>query len=273
MEVGARNHLSVAAIPIEHGSTSPRTPTIALAAHWNTFPDRFTWIIENGFALEYSPNPEASSLPTHIGPMLQAGIPVRHHAFFPGYEIGSADRKDAEKAVRIHLAALDALAGWGEQVITIHVGLKRELLLDHGLAVENLARLVQHAQKQGITVCLENLRSGPTSNPETVIEWASRSGSMITLDVGHAVSSQRVIDGELTPIDYISMFGDRLFEAHMYERETDRHHPPQDMTILGPIIDQLVSSRCAWWTIELNDFHEALETRRLLLDYLRINFR
>ena len=54
----------------------------------------------------------------------------------------------------------------------------------------------------------------------------------------------------------------------MYERETDRHHPPQDMSILGPIVDRLQETPCNWWTIELTDYAEALSTRTLLLDYL-----
>ena len=67
---------------------------------------------------------------------------------------------------------------------------------------------------------------------------------------------------------------DRLVEAHMYERETDRHYPPQDMAVLGPIIDRLLAAPlCTWWTIELNDCDEALATRALLLDYLRTKQR
>jgi hypothetical protein len=40
------------------------------------------------------------------------------------------------------------------------------------------------------------------------------------------------------------------------------------MTILGPIVDHLRATRCTWWTIELDDYAEALATRVLLLDYL-----
>jgi sugar phosphate isomerase/epimerase len=245
-------------------------PTIALSAHWHAYPDRFAWIAEHGFALEYSPNPEAfNALPAHVDPLLAAGVPVRYHGFFPDYEIGHADGDAAERAVRVHIAALEAIHGRGEQVITLHVGLNRQVPLDPGRVVANLARLVQHAAGLGITVCLENLRRGPTSAPETVVAWARQSGAMITLDVGHAVSCQRVQDGELTALNFVEMFADRLCEVHMYEREAGRHHPPQDMSVLGPIVDQLLTTRCAWWTIELNDYDEALTTRRLLLDYLQ----
>jgi sugar phosphate isomerase/epimerase len=232
-------------------------------------PDRLAWIAENGFALEYSPNPEVfETLPAHVDPLLKAGVPVRYHGFFPRYELGHADAETAERALGVHVAALEAMHGRGEQVITVHVGLKREVPLDPDRVVTNLSRLVERARDLGITVCLENLRRGPTSDPETVVEWARQSGAMITLDVGHAVSCQRVQEGALTPLDFVELFTDRLHEAHVYEREEDRHYPPRDMSVLGPIVDRLLETHCTWWTIELNDYDEALATRSLLLDYL-----
>jgi sugar phosphate isomerase/epimerase len=251
--------------------------TIALSARWDSYPDRFHWIAEHGFALEYTPNPEAFDLlPKHVAPLLKAGIPVRYHGFFPDHEIGHHDSAIAERAVRVHMAVLEAMQGWGEQVITFHVGLDRQVQIAPGRVVENLSRLVEYARGLGITICLENLRRGPTSHPENIAAWAQASGAMITLDVGHAVSCQRVQSGELTALDFLDMVADRIFEVHMYERETAlrqaqdaaRHHPPQDMTILGPIVDRLLATQCTWWTIELGDYAEALSTRALLLDYL-----
>ena len=246
-----------------------RPLTIALSARWDTYPNRFRWIAEHGFALEYSPNLEAFDLlPKHVDLFLEAGIPVRYHGFFPGYEIGHHDAAIAECALHVHMAALEAIRGRGEQVITFHVGLRREDPINPDRVVENLSKLVERARGLGITVCLENLREGPTSHPENVAAWARVSGVMITLDVGHALSCQRVQSGELTALDFVEMVAARLFEVHMYERETDRHHPPQDMTILGPIVDRLLDTQCTWWTIELEDYAEALATRNLLLNYL-----
>jgi len=256
---------------INQGVTS--LPIIALSAHWDTYPDRFDWVLAHGFVIEYSPNPEAfDQLPTHIDPLLEAGVPVRYHGFFPRYEIGHADAATAERALRVHLSALEAMHGRGEQIITVHIGLDRTAPLDPGRVVQNLSRIVERAHALGITVCLENLRRGPTSDPETVVEWARESGAMITLDVGHAVSCQRAQSGELTALDFVETFADRLVEVHMYERETDRHYPPQGMTILGPIVDRLVTTSCTWWTIELDDCDEALATRALLLGYLQTEY-
>jgi sugar phosphate isomerase/epimerase len=245
-------------------------PVIALSVHWHMCPARLEWAVVQGFAIEYSPNPLAFDLlPVHLGAAIEAGVAVRHHGFFPRHEIGHVDTSVAEQAVRVHMSALEAVHGLGEQVITVHIGLNPETPLDPSRAVANLSRVVTHAQGLGITVCLENLRRGPTSDPETVLAWARESGAMITLDIGHAVSCQRVQSGELTPIDFVDTFADRLLEVHMYERETDRHYPPRDMIVLGPIVDRLLMTSCAWWTIELGDDDEALATRALLLDYLR----
>jgi sugar phosphate isomerase/epimerase len=244
-------------------------PVIALSAKSHTYPQRLNWIAEHGFALEYAPDPEAFHiLPQRLAPFLEAGILVRYHGFFPGYEFAHADREVARRGLEVHLSALEAIHGRGEQVITVHVGLRRQDPLDLGRAVDNLSRLVRRGSELGITVCLENLRRGPTSHPETVVEWATASGAMITLDIGHAVSCRRVQEGELTPLDFVEAFSTRLAEVHMYEQERDRHYPPQDMSLLGPIVDRLLETQCAWWTIELDDPAEALATRAMLWQYL-----
>jgi sugar phosphate isomerase/epimerase len=245
-------------------------PTIALSAKWYAYPDRFNWIAEHGFAIAYAPDPnDFGSLPEHVDPLLKAGVAVRYHGFFLGYEFGHQDAAAAARGLRLHLAALEAMHGRGEQVITVHVGLNRDDPIDPAHAIKNLTIMVNRATELGITICLENLRRGPTSHPETVVTWARTAGSMITLDIGHANSSEHVQSGELSVIDFVDAFSDRLVEVHMYERETDRHYPPKDMTIIGPIVDRLTETPCTWWTIELDDYAEALSTRSLLLDYLQ----
>ena len=251
-------------------------PTIALSAHWHAYPERFRWIEEHGFALEYTPNPEAfqgfeinPALPRHVDPSLEAGIPVRYHGFFPEVEFGHRDPAISERALRVHVAALEAMHGRGEQTITLHVGLTQKDQIDPGRVIENLSRLVERARELGITICLENLRTGPTSHPENVAAWARAAGAMITLDVGHAVSNPRVRSGELTALDILETFADRLWHVHIYEREEGRHRPPRDMAVLGPIVDRLLATECRWWTIELDDPAEALATRAALLEYLR----
>ncbi|WP_028581817.1 TIM barrel protein [Desulfogranum japonicum] len=239
--------------------------TLAASTQWHAFPARFDWLASHGFAMEYTPNGEAlEETPKHLAAYLGKNIPVRHHAFFPGFELGDADQSQAEKALALHKHYLDTIIGNGEQVVTVHVGLVPDIALNHERVQKNLSNLVEYGATRGVTVSLENLRFGATSNPETVIQWAGESGASITLDVGHAVSCERVQAGELTVPHIVEMFSHKLEEVHLYEYETDTHYAPHDMSVLGPIVDALLQTDCRWWTIELTDVEEILTTRELV---------
>jgi sugar phosphate isomerase/epimerase len=243
--------------------------TLAVSTQWHTFPDRFDWVAENGFAMAYTPNgqhPELTKI--HIEPYLKTGTAVRHHGYFPGFEIGNKDHLLAEQALSLHRDNVDAMMGLGEQLMTVHVGLVPDIDLDHKRVVQNLTRLVDYASHRGITISLENLRFGPTSNPETMLKWTEESGASITLDVGHAVSCEKVRKGELSVTEIVESFRHKLEEVHFYEYETDTHHAPQNMSILGPIVDSLLETECQWWTIELNSYDDVLNTRNLISKYL-----
>lgn len=243
--------------------------TLAVSTQWHTFPDRFDWIAENGFAMAYTPNSlQLERTQTHIEPYLKNGTSVRHHGYFPGFELGNNDPQLAEQALSLHMNSVNAMTGLGDQVMTVHVGLIPDIALDHNRAIKNLRRLVAYAKERGVTISLENLRFGPTSNPETMLQWSEESGSSITLDVGHAVSCDRVLKGELTVTHIIEQFGHNLEEVHFYEYETDTHYAPKDMSILGPIVDSLLETQCKWWTIELNSYEDILNTRNLINTYL-----
>lgn len=256
-------------LPVHRKAPLALPLTLALPVDGGSFPERFQWAAEQGFALTYAPSPEAFNLlPDHVGPFIQSGVPVRYHGFFPGYEIGDRDRSSAERALALHIRALESIQGYGEPVITFHIGLDPQFSIDPDRAVENLGRLVDRGKGLGITVSIENLRRGISSDPQTILRWAQATGAGITFDIGHAAGSEQVTGGKLSLSDVIGLFGACLVEVHFYEKEMDRHYPPQNMKMLGPMVDQLRGTACRWWTIELQDPSEALSTRALLLDYL-----
>ena len=243
--------------------------TLAVSTQWHMFPDRFDWIAENGFAMAYTPDALHLELTKkHIESYLKNGGSVRHHGYFPGFELGHNDPQLAEQALSLHMKSVDAMTGLGDQVMTVHVGLVPGIPLDHTRVIRNLSRLVDYAKERGVTISLENLRFGPTSDPETMLKWSEESGTSITLDVGHAVSCDRVRKGELTVSHIIGLFEHTIEEVHFYEYETDIHYAPQDMSILGPIVDSLLETRCKWWTIELASYEDILNTRNLINEYL-----
>jgi len=243
---------------------------LAASVKWFEFPEKFDIMEEKSFSFEYTPDYQhLDLLPVHLKPYIQRGIEVRHHAFFPGLELADVHDEKSERSLALHLKMFDIMAGLGEMVVTVHVGLHPEIELSPQKAIDNLCRLVDYAGKLGITVSLENLRRGMTSNPHTVLDWAKRSGCSITLDLGHVLSSDFTRNGGPDILEVIGMFGSRLEEVHFYEKETDRHYPPKDMAILGPVVDALLETTCTWWTIELGDPHEIGFCRKIIREYNR----
>lgn len=243
--------------------------TLAVATQWHVFPEKFDWLEKQGFAMEYTPDRKQLYLTReHLLPYLEKNIPIRHHGYFPGFELGDVDEKGAASALEVYKKTIDAMQGCGDPVLTVHIGLPPFIALDPEKIVANLCRLVEYAGKRGVDICLENLCHGPTSNPETVVEWAEKSGAFITMDIGHAVSCERVKSGALKVPDIVKMFSPLLKEVHFYESETDIHHAPADMSVLGPVVDQLLQTDCRWWTIELDQYDEILHTRQLIVNYL-----
>jgi len=242
--------------------------TLAVSATWRHGGGRLDWIAANGLACAFSPNPDQLDLISlQLRPYIQNGMRVRHHGYFPGEEIGHAHAATAEDAMQLHFKAMEALQGLGEPLMTVHVGLDRILPLDHRRVVKNLTRLVEYGKKIGVVVSLENLRQGPTANPQILLDWARRSGAGLTLDVGHALSSRCVCNKAISVEKIIDLVAARLVEVHVYESETDRHWAPSNMDILGPIVDRLIATHCRWWTIELEDTQDVLRTRQLLIDH------
>lgn len=159
--------------------------TLAVKASWRLFPDRFEWLVSKGFPAEYTPDPENLSLISdHTRIFIKNGLPVRHHGFFPGFEFGSENEKAAEEAMMVHFRMLDSIKGIGEPFVTFHIGLDEQVEINPNRAKKNLKRLVQYAGRRGVTVCLENLKDGPTSDSNTLKEWVEYADAMIPLMLG-----------------------------------------------------------------------------------------
>ena len=241
---------------------------LAVSATWRHGAGRLDWLAANGLACAFTPNPDRLDLISQqLISYIHSGMAVRHHGYFPGKEIGHAHAGTAEDAMQLHFKAMENVQDVGEPLMTVHVGLDRTLPLDHHRVIKNLTRLVEYGKRIGVTVSLENLRRGPTANPRTLLEWARLSGAGITLDIGHAVSSQCVVNKEICVENIIDLAAERLMEVHFYESETDRHWAPRNMDILGPIVDKLITTDCRWWTIELEDTRDVLHTGQLLVDH------
>lgn len=244
--------------------------TLAVSAKWFHFPDKLDWLAGQGFAIEYTPDSSnLAQMSEHILPYTKKGLKIRHHGFFPGFEFGDSDATRAERAMKVHYEALELMSGLGEPVVTCHAGLTHGVELDINRVIDNLTKIVQYGKDRGVLVSLENLRKGLTSNPDTLLNIAEKSGANITLDIGHAVTCERVEAGEFSVPEIVNMFSSKLIEVHYYERETDQHYAPGNMQVLGPIVDALLQTNCTWWTVELEEYPDILRTRELLFTHLK----
>ena len=245
-------------------------PQLAASAKWFHGINRLECLCSRGLGIEFTPDPDDfSTMPAMLAPILERGIPVRFHAFFPGYEIGDQDAGVANNAMKHQCRFLEVVASIATApVITCHIGLDPEKPIEISRAGDNLGLLVRRAKELGATLALENLRRGPASDPRQVLSWAEAADSALTLDIGHALSSQMVHEKTMSMDEIVDLFTPRIVEAHYYEKETDRHYPPKDMRLLGPVVDHLVQTPCNWWTIELEDLQDIDRTVELTRNYL-----
>lgn len=243
---------------------------MAFTASASDCPARVRWVGGQTEAVEFSPDPDRlEQLPEMVRFFLAAGRSVRYHTRYFAHELGHADPALAELALEAHLRTLRAMVGLGEPVVTVHTGLDPHLPMHEPTLVENLARLVDQARTLGIVVCLENLRRGPSSEPTNVLRWAGLAGAMITLDLGHALGSDAALSGRCPAERFVELFGERLFEVHVYGREDEQgHHPIEDIAPFRPLIANLLRTSCRWWTIELQYCADALSTQALLMEEL-----
>ncbi len=247
-----------------------RLPVLAVSVKPYHAPERIGEISGENLSVEYTPDlDDFACLDKRLEACHSKGIKIRFHGFFPEFDIGDANPAKAKKALGIHLACLDAIKGLGEPFITLHSGVDRKIELHYETLVENLSQIVTYGKSMGIKVAIENLKKGLTSDPEILLDLAQKADAAITLDLGHAITSHAVAEARrFSVIDIIDMFEERLSEIHFYEKELDRHYPPKDLTILGPIMDRLLLTDCRWWTIELDDFEEV----RITVGLIRSHF-
>ncbi len=200
-----------------------------------------------------------------------ADFEVRYHCRFFQHEIalpGSA----GIHALAFYKVVLRRIQAAGARFMTLHIGLGQPANsgLDLTCAAHNLRELVDAGRRAGVTVCLENLAGGWTSNPRIFNYLIRNSGAGITVDFGHALAAEPG-GGPEAFREFVSAFPERVANSHIYHREVpgSGHTPPN---VLDDILERLhllkTETDCRWWTIELHEPNDILHTRRIIVDYL-----
>jgi sugar phosphate isomerase/epimerase len=196
---------------------------------------------------------------------------IRFHFPLGHIELADLDPDAGERALSRFFSAVEVVAEAGGEFLTVHAALPmgaHEFKV-FGETKDRLRRLVEFGRDRGVTVALENLRWGLTSHPRHFIDLVEWSGSAVTLDVGHAVSSDVAESGAYSGAEFARLVAPRIVGAHVYDREAPHHIAPTDLDRIGETLRVLLGETgCRWWVIELFSADEIRSTRALLLDFL-----
>ena len=193
------------------------------------------------------------------------------HAPYTDLEIGHRDTEHATAACRILRDYVDAAAELGAHHVNIHVGTfapdPDELSNDN--LVRNLAVLMEYAQHRGVQLTVENLRGGPSSEPESFAALLRQTGVPVTFDVGHARGCAWVQEGRGSVVDFLRAIPTPILASHIYliERD-DTHFAPQTVEDLAPTLDALIAAGCDFWVLELHSLKALEQTRGVVDQYL-----
>lgn len=202
-------------------------------------------------------------------------LEVRYHCAFNGLDLGDGEADRADEAMSVFRQACRLVRKLNGRYMTIHLGLGRDTTesLSWDRSVERLADLVAYGRNMGVCVCLENLAWGWTSRPELFEKLIRRSGSGVTLDLGHARVSPSVKSQRFSLEDFVSPHPKQVFNAHIYHEEIeDRHVSPSTMEDLSERLDLLLSLSCEWWVLELRNLNDLLVTLEIVRTYLESHF-
>jgi sugar phosphate isomerase/epimerase len=200
------------------------------------------------------------------------GFEVRYHCPWPRIDIAYADQR-AEQAMHIFRLMIGLISKAGGRYLTVHIGLGQSSVqeLQWEKAIENLSSLVSFGAGRGVTICLENLPTGWTSNPEMFKTLVKKTGAGVSLDIGHIHACRTKKPSEKLLKLYVMPNKKRIFNAHIYYTEIPQygHVAPESLEQIFDCLWLLRSlTQCDWWVIELLKPDEILRTRDFLTEFL-----
>jgi sugar phosphate isomerase/epimerase len=197
---------------------------------------------------------------------------VRYHCRFHGVDVAYADSR-GDDALDLLMRTVDLVAEAGGTHMTVHSGLGNPSGegVDEFRAIDNLSILVEHGNRNGIAVALENLTTPLTNDPLQFRRIVTESNANVTIDIGHAHAVGSLTSRENIFSDYVLPHRNRILNAHIYHTELEGygHVPPETLADIDSRLDLLgMAPSCDWWVIELPNPAEVLRTRDLLQSYL-----
>ena len=251
-------------------------PTLALtsrvdARNWQKVADvaRSKGFNAIDWNLDYFRIPAASNARSRFNRIAdQAGVPSGFHGPCQDIEIGHI-RPEVSEAARLYLMMyVDFLSHFKNTHMTLHMGSRSISMdeMDWKTGCYNLRAVSSYGKSKGVTVCIENLKGGWTSDPERIIELAEYADCGITLDLGHARGSAFIRDGRYDLEGFMEVVLPRLHSLHVYDIETPEglHVAPATLDNIGKALRLALDNGVGWWVIELDKLDVCIRTKQLI---------
>lgn len=187
----------------------------------------------------------------------ESHVLLRYHLPHSTCDVGSKSSKIRRISEEYLQLNLELIGGLGANYAVLHFAQYEDRDLP---PLSSLESVIEIAAKHNITIAIENLTIGPTSNPKSLDEILSKSGAELALDVGHA---QRTKSLE----ELVSLFSSRITHVHFYGFEDDcyNHRPfPSDIDALKTARFISRTSRASWWTIEMDNLQNCVQLLTVL---------
>ncbi len=205
--------------------------------------------------LNFIPLPLSEDRRRHIwNTFLTAGIGLRFHLPYSMCDLGNLDRRVRQISLQYLELTLELLTTLHADYCVIHFcdsGQKEMPPLDE------LHHLMEVAGELGITIGIENLMRGPSSDPNLLKQIISECGADVALDTGHAIDADGLSN-------FLNVLGPMVTHVHFYGSEdNNRNHLPFHEPAERLKIAALLEGGCpaSWWTCEMDSITDCSATR------------
>jgi len=239
-------------------------PVLAVSSWVVKYPDEILGIVKNTefqaieWDLDYIPIPLSSKRLHKLKEELKrTEISLRYHLPHSTCDVGSGSpriRRISEEYLHLNLEMISKL---GADYAVLHLGQYEEQRIP---PLASLNSIVKMASDHHITIAVENLPYGPTSNPEFLKRIAFESEAEIALDIGHARKVNALPD-------FLSLLSSRITHVHFYgfEDDTYNHRPfPSDEDALETANLIRSRSQAKWWTLEMSTMDDCIRLLGIL---------
>lgn len=180
----------------------------------------------------------------------QTSIEVRYHLPYSYNEIAHQDDGIRTMSMLIFKQYINFIAQLNGRYAILHIGYNEGSQAN--IALESLSYLAEYSKKLNVTLCVENLIKGLTTDLHFLNDVLSIPNVSFCLDIGHAdVTFGKDEDFYIFMNSNIS----KICHVHSYKTENKcyNHIPFSNMDEIkeSQIISLLLKSPCFWFTMEL----------------------